>query len=128
MSSVETRNVTRDSLLLFAQLTFEGRSEAIRVKVRNLSAGGMMAEESGVTASRGDRLMIELRNIGIVKGSVAWAQGNRFGVAFENEIDPRSCGPPSAPRRPRRAIPNRRPSRPHSPTKNVVSANSELFG
>lgn len=89
MSSVETRNVTRDSLLLFAQLTFEGRSEAIRVKVRNLSAGGMMAEESGVTASRGDRLMIELRNIGMVKGSVAWAQGNRFGVAFENEIDPK---------------------------------------
>ncbi|UYH54397.1 PilZ domain-containing protein [Qipengyuania sp. SS22] len=89
MSSVETRNVSRDSLLLFAQLTFEGRSEAIRVKVRNLSAGGMMAEESGVTASRGDRLMIELRNIGMVKGSVAWAQGNRFGVAFENEIDPK---------------------------------------
>lgn len=89
MSSVDTRNVSRDSLFLFAQLTFDGRTEPQRVKVRNLSAGGMMAESSDVSAAQGDRLEIELRNVGTIKGSVAWVQDNRFGVAFETEIDPK---------------------------------------
>lgn len=89
MSSVETRNVARDSLFLFAQLTFEGQTETHRVKVRNLSAGGMMAETGDIKTSRGDRLGIELRNVGVIKGTVAWAQDNRFGVAFETEIDPK---------------------------------------
>ena len=71
MSAVETRNVTRDSLLLFAQLTFEVRSEAIRVMLRNLSAGGMRAEEGVVKGSRGDGVIIGMRKIGMVKGSVA---------------------------------------------------------
>ncbi|MEX0342792.1 MAG: PilZ domain-containing protein [Erythrobacter sp.] len=94
MSSVDTRHVARDSLFLFAELTFEGRSEAARVKVRNLSAGGMMAESSDIAVSRGDRLLIDLRNAGRVKGSVAWTQGNRFGVAFESEIDPKAVRAP----------------------------------
>ena len=89
MSSVETRNVARDSLFLFAQLTFEGRAAAERVKVRDLSAGGMMAETGGAEVSQGDRLTIELRNVGAVKGSVAWTQDDRFGVAFDTEIDPK---------------------------------------
>lgn len=98
MSSVDTRNVARDSLFLFAQLTFEGQTQAYRVKVRNLSAGGMMAETGEITASPGDRLEIELRNVGIVKGSVAWAQDNRFGVAFATEIDPKVVRAPVASR------------------------------
>ncbi|RZP18152.1 MAG: PilZ domain-containing protein [Erythrobacter sp.] len=89
MSSVDTRNVGRDSLFLFAQLTLDGRAEPVRVKVRNLSAGGMMAEAGGMAISRGDRVGIELRNVGTIKGNVAWAQDDRFGVAFETEIDPK---------------------------------------
>ncbi|MEZ5681292.1 MAG: PilZ domain-containing protein [Erythrobacter sp.] len=87
MSSLETRNVVRDSLFLFADLAFDGRTEVVRAKVRNLSAGGMMAETSAA-ASRGDRVTVGLRNVGEVKGTVAWIQGNRFGIAFEHEIDP----------------------------------------
>lgn len=87
MSSLETRNVVRDSLFLFADLAFEGSADVVRVKVRNLSAGGMMAE-TGASASRGDRVTVGLRNLGEVKGTVAWIQGNRFGIAFEQEIDP----------------------------------------
>ena len=87
MSSVDTRDIARDSLFLFAELYFEGRGEPLRVKVRNLSKGGMMAE-GGFAVSRGERLMADLRNVGQVRGSVAWVQGNRFGVAFENEVDP----------------------------------------
>ncbi|QPC98537.1 MULTISPECIES: PilZ domain-containing protein [Qipengyuania] len=87
MSSLETRNVVRDSLFLFADLAFDGRTEVVRAKVRNLSAGGMMAE-SGVAVASGDRVTAGLRNVGEVKGVVAWVQGIRFGIAFDREIDP----------------------------------------
>ena len=49
----------------------------------------MMAETGGAEVSQGDRLTIELRNVGAVKGSVAWTQDDRFGVAFDTEIDPK---------------------------------------
>ena len=87
MSNVETRQVNRDSLFLLAQVRVDGQDEVSRVKVRNLSAGGMMAEgESKVV--RGSLVSVELRNIGWVEGSVAWKQDNRFGIAFVDEIDP----------------------------------------
>ena len=89
MSTVDTRNVARDSLFLFAELGFEGRVDRIRVKVRNLSAGGMMADGGGIDVARGDRITVNLRNVGAVPGTVAWVQGSRFGIAFENEIDPK---------------------------------------
>ena len=44
MSSLDTRDVARESLFLFAELTLDGQPDAMRVKVRNLSAGGMMVE------------------------------------------------------------------------------------
>ena len=87
MQSVETRNVGRDSLFLFADLTIEGLPAPTRVKVRNLSNGGMMAE-ADIAIARGDRLTVKLRNIEQVRGSVAWVQGTRFGIAFDTEIDP----------------------------------------
>lgn len=88
MSNVETRQVDRDSLFLLAQLRVDGQDQMYRVKVRNLSAGGMMAE-GDAQVLRGALVEIELRNIGWVEGTVAWKQGNRFGIAFVDEIDPR---------------------------------------
>jgi hypothetical protein len=87
MSNVDTRQVNRDSLFLLAQLRVDGQDGVHRVKVRNLSAGGMMAEGEA-KVMRGARVLVELRNIGWVEGSVAWKQGNRFGIAFADEIDP----------------------------------------
>ena len=87
MSNVDTRQVNRDSLFLLAQLRVDGQDAVYRVKVRNLSAGGMMAEGEA-KVMRGSLLMVELRNIGWVEGSVAWKQDNRFGIAFVDEIDP----------------------------------------
>jgi len=87
MSSVDTRQVNRDSLFLLAQLRVDGQDELLRVKVRNLSAGGMMAEGEARVA-RGSMVAVELRNLGWVEGSVAWKQDNRFGIAFAEEIDP----------------------------------------
>jgi hypothetical protein len=95
MSNVDTRQVNRDSLFLLAQVRVDGQDSVSRVKVRNLSAGGMMAEgESKVV--RGSLVTVELRNIGWVAGSVAWKQDNRFGIAFVDEIDPVVVRAPAA--------------------------------
>ena len=88
MSNVDTRQVNRDSLFLLAQLRVEGDDSEYRVKIRNLSAGGAMAE-GGVKVDRGTHVSVELRNVGWVEGSVAWKQDNRFGIAFVQEIDPK---------------------------------------
>lgn len=88
MSAVDTRTIARDSLFLMATLRHEGADADHRVKVRNLSAGGMMAE-GDLRVERGTRVNVELRNIGWIDGSVAWVQDNRCGVAFATEIDPK---------------------------------------
>lgn len=93
MSAVDTRNLDRDSLFLMGDLVIDGESEAVRSKIRNLSARGMMAE-GAFDLERGARVSVTLRNIGKVKGSVAWVQGNRIGVAFEQEIDPKLAREP----------------------------------
>jgi hypothetical protein len=94
MSAVDTRHISRDSLFLMAELRLEGTDRLERVKVRNLSAGGMMAEGS-LRVLRGSRLAVKLRNIDWVEGSVAWVQDNRFGIAFDWEIDPAATRTPS---------------------------------
>jgi hypothetical protein len=96
MSNVDTRQVNRDSLFLLAQVRVDGQDGETRVKVRNLSAGGMMAEGDSRVV-RGSLVAVELRNIGWVEGSVAWKQDNRFGIAFVDEIDPTEVRGPAAP-------------------------------
>ena len=93
MSNVDTRQVDRDSLFLLAQVRVEGEDAVFRVKVRNLSAGGMMAEGDAHVA-RGALVHVELRNIGWVQGTVAWLQETRFGIAFVEEIDPKKARAP----------------------------------
>jgi hypothetical protein len=93
MSQVDTRQLGRDSLFLLANLRFEERGELYRVKVRNLSSGGMMAEGE-LQVAQGVPLQIELRNIGWIEGSVAWKQDGRFGIAFAQEIDPKLARAP----------------------------------
>ncbi len=89
MSGVDTRDVNRDSLFLTAELRLEGDSVAHRVRVRNLSAKGMMAEsEQRILA--GTRVTVQLKNVPAVDGSVAWVHGQRFGIAFAEEIDPKA--------------------------------------
>jgi hypothetical protein len=87
------RQLTRDSLFLMAEVRLLGSGVEYRVKVRNLSAGGMMAE--GVVAvQRGSQIEVNLRNIGWVQGVVAWIQDNRFGIALITEIDPKLARAP----------------------------------
>ena len=95
MSNVDTRQDGRDSLFLLAQVRVDGQETASRVKVRNLSSGGMMAE-GDMEVMRGASVKVELRNLGWVAGTVAWCQGNRFGIAFVDEIDPKLARAPVA--------------------------------
>ena len=96
MGNVETRQIERDSLLLMAAVRVDRSGSSHRIKVRNLSAGGMMAEGE-VQVDRGSPVTVELRNIGPVEGSVAWIEGNRFGVVFAEEVDPKLARAPVAP-------------------------------
>ncbi len=93
MDESDQRHIGRDSLFVMADLRLDGSEERLRIKMRNLSAGGMMGE-GNVRLTRGTVVWVEIRNIGWVEGSIAWVQDNRFGVAFREEIDPKLARPP----------------------------------
>lgn len=93
MNEGENRQIARDSLFLMADLRVEGLDGEFRIKVRNLSAGGMMGEGM-VRVVRGTVVQVNIRNVGWVDGSVAWVQDSRFGVAFRDDIDPRLAREP----------------------------------
>ncbi|MCL9983203.1 MAG: PilZ domain-containing protein [Erythrobacter sp.] len=86
MTGVETRGGARDSLFLLADIRVEQSLDVHRVRVRNLSDGGMMAE-GNLRVQRGHRVEVSLRNVGNVPGSVAWVQDDRFGIAFDEAVD-----------------------------------------
>lgn len=93
---VHDRASERLNFLLMTALSC-GEHNKLSAKVRNLSAGGMMIElptepEPGI--ARGERVTAELRNIGRVKGEIAWASGRRVGIKFDREIDPEQARKP----------------------------------
>ena len=87
------RELDRDSLFLKAELHIVDGDDCGEVRIRNLSAGGLMAE-APVLTKRGDKVELELRNIGRVTGHVAWVAQGRFGVAFDHPIDPKLARKP----------------------------------
>ena len=95
MGDTDQRQIMRDSLFVMAGLRFAGKDEELRVKIRNLSAGGLMAE-GDFRVTRGSAVSIEIRNLGWVDGVIAWVQDNRFGIAFDEEIDPMVARGPGA--------------------------------
>ena len=83
----------RRNFFLGTTLAIEGRPE-LAARVRNLSTGGMMVEvtqEPDPGLERGERLVAELRNIGRVRGEIAWTGGRRFGVRFDCAVDPEAA-------------------------------------
>lgn len=81
------RRDPRDSLFMLARLRPDSpAAEAETVRVRNVSSGGLMAQAS-VGYRVGDAVEVELDGIGRVKGSVAWAEAGRIGIAFDHPID-----------------------------------------
>ncbi|WP_010216716.1 PilZ domain-containing protein [Sphingomonas sp. PAMC 26621] len=81
------RQDARDSLFLMAMLRLAGETGSIPVRVRNLSAGGLMADyPEGL--DQAVPVQIEIRGIGWVPGQVAWCTAGRIGIAFDRPIDP----------------------------------------
>lgn len=85
----------RDTLLLVADIVASGAASAARFTVRNLSAGGMMAQGPH-PLEEGARVTVTLRNVGAVTGRVVWVEESRYGIAFDHEIDPQAVRAPVA--------------------------------
>jgi len=92
----DQRESPRDALFLLALCQWPGLPDPVRVKVRNISTHGLMAE-ADFTPHRGQPISFELRNIGWVEGLVAWVEGKRFGVGLVSEIDPKATRSAPAP-------------------------------
>ena len=83
----------RRNFFLMTALTTAAHGK-LNAKVRNLSAGGMMvelSEEPDPDFQRGDRIAAELRNIGRVKGEVAWTPvldigGKRYPIVASRTV------------------------------------------
>src|SRR3546814_3568781 len=85
-----SRSADRDSLFMQAALTLSGRADPLIVRVRNLSAGGMLAEttETKANVESGAAVEVALRNVGPVAGRVVWVGEGKFGIAFDRQINP----------------------------------------
>ena len=93
-----SRGTERDSLYMQAVVTIEGTPAPGSVRVRNLSAGGMLAE-SPVVVSQGVTVDVELRNIGSVSGRIVWTGEKKFGIAFDRAINPQAVRRDVAPQK-----------------------------
>ena len=85
MSDDEKRAGDRESFFLISTLQLAAGEQ--RVKIRNLSPSGALIEGFEF-ASVGDHGQLELRNIGDVGFSIAWAHEGRAGLKFDRTIDP----------------------------------------
>ena len=88
-TATSRRTSARDSLFLSATIrrTSDAAGELRPVRVRNLSAIGMMADYTDIAAA-GDPVVVTVRGIGSVPGKVAWIKKGRIGINFDVEVDP----------------------------------------
>ncbi|PQM27813.1 pilus assembly protein PilZ [Sphingopyxis lindanitolerans] len=85
-----SRSADRDSLFMQANLLLPGQPTPLVVRVRNLSAGGMLAEAVVRGVVEGAAVEVELRNVGFVPGRVVWVGEGKFGIAFDHVVDPQA--------------------------------------
>ena len=81
-----SRGGSRESVLLMAMLRGP-RAAHVPVRVRNISAGGMMVV-SQVLVCPDDVVKVELAGVGTIEGKVAWVFSGRIGIQFDQPIDP----------------------------------------
>jgi hypothetical protein len=92
--SAAKRSMDRDSLFLKAVLRFPNTKDEHEVRIRNVSAGGLMADIRA-DAPRGESVEIKLRSIGWVSGHIAWVTDGRVGIAFDHPINPKDARKPA---------------------------------
>lgn len=89
------RGERRGSVLLQAQARCPGQAESVTLRIRNLSAQGLGGDRvQGMI--QGEVLILTLRGIGEISGHVAWVADSRFGLSFDEPIDPALIDKPSA--------------------------------
>lgn len=76
----------RTSRLISTQL-YASRVGERKVVIRNLSVGGL-GGKCDEPLLPGERVTVAIINIGMVEGTVAWADGKSFGMRFDTAIDP----------------------------------------
>ena len=84
-----SRGADRDSLFMQANVAIPGQPVPETVRVRNLSAGGMLAE-SPARVAQGATIEVELRNVGWVPGRIVWVGDGKFGIAFDHMVNPQA--------------------------------------
>lgn len=80
-----SRAAARTSMFQLAELRTSHLT--IGMKVRNLSATGLMGEADDAPPP-GSSVAVQLRNIGWVRGTVMWKRAKLFGVHLDQTIDP----------------------------------------
>lgn len=84
---VSSRESKRDSLFLLTALCLPDGREVCKLRVRNLSAKGLMAD-CPEAVEKAQHVIIDLRGIGPVGGTIIWTTGERIGIAFDQPINP----------------------------------------
>ena len=87
MGDEKQDRASRVSMCLLGSLRIDNEDAEHVVKIRNLSATGLLAQ-GHVPIRPGSIVTINIRNIGWVNGIVAWALDDRFGVVLTRVIDP----------------------------------------
>lgn len=113
------RAAQRDSLFLHAAIRrLDSAEDAITVRVRNLSPGGMMAE-LGTPFMPGERVTVDLRGVGTIEATVRWREAGRIGIAFDSDIEPQ---------RARKTVAQRAAQSPAAPAPHAAARRPRLFG
>ena len=84
-----SRSADRDSLFMQADVTIADTAKSVKVRVRNLSPGGMLAESPAAVA-QGAVVEVELPNVGAVPGRIVWVGQGKFGIAFDLVVNPQA--------------------------------------
>lgn len=100
VDAVALRGTKRDSMFLKAGLHCLRTDHRFDIVVRNISAGGLLADTPQELAV-GEEVRVTLRKVGEVPGRVVWSQPARFGIAFELAIDPQAVRQPVKTPKPR---------------------------
>lgn len=79
------RTSARHHVMLIREIQTEAMEAPVRIRVRDISLRGMMAEAS-VRMQEGERLVLRLGDGTLVAGAVQWVRGLSFGIIFESDL------------------------------------------
>ncbi|RYE03580.1 MAG: PilZ domain-containing protein [Sphingomonadales bacterium] len=102
----ERRTDQRHTITVYRSAILRWRDHEGLCLIRDISPGGMMCH-CPVALTRGERVEVELRSGHRIAGSVAWCDGDRIGLSFDERID--VAGTLNAPSRGRETFVQRMP-------------------